>query len=210
MRIVAVAVSSLFAVWFGWGSAEARVAIQVDLSSQTMHVSSASGDYDWPISSARSGFQTPRGTYRVQRMEAMHRSHKYNNAPMPHSLFFSGGYAIHGSYEIAALGQPASHGCIRVAPGNAAALYEMVRAEGGAGITITGSVPTSPYRAARLSERTYARTGRRYDPYAYGYYAGSDDVAAARGYGYGYARQPVGYAPMDPGLYQWLSEQSDY
>lgn len=208
MRIAAFVVSSIVAAWSGCGLAKARVAIQVDLSSQTMHVSSASGDYDWPISSARSGFSTPRGTYGVQRMEAMHRSHKYNNAPMPHSLFFSGGYAIHGSYEIAALGQPASHGCIRLAPGNAAALYEMVRAEGAA-IRITGSAPDA-YRVARSSGRVYARAARRYDPYAGGYYESGEDVAAARGYGYGYATQPLGAAPMEPGLYQWLSDQSNY
>lgn len=81
-------------------SAQARVRIHVDLSSQTMHVSSASGDYVWPISSARSGFSTPRGTYGVQRLEAMHRSHKYHNSPMPHSIFFKGGYAIHGTYAV--------------------------------------------------------------------------------------------------------------
>lgn len=209
MRIVAVAISSLLAGSLGWGSAEARVAIDVDLSSQTMHVSSASGDYDWPISSARSGFQTPRGTYRVQRMEAMHRSHKYNNAPMPHSLFFSGGYVIHGSYEIAALGQPASHGCIRIAPGNAAALYDMVRAEG-ATINIMGRVPASPYRVARTSERIYAKARRRYDPYASPFYQPGEDVAGGGYYGYGDATQPLGSAPMEPGLYGWLSDRSDY
>ena len=82
-------------------AAEARVRVRVDLASQTMHVSSAEGDYVWPISSARSGFRTPRGTYGVQRMEAMHRSRKYHNSPMPHSIFFNGGYAIHGTYAVA-------------------------------------------------------------------------------------------------------------
>ncbi len=135
--------------------AAARVAINVDLFSQTMHVDSSTGSYDWPISSARTGFRTPHGTFGVQRMEAMHHSRKYHNAPMPHSLFFSGGYAIHGTYETASLGRPASHGCIRIAPENAATLYEMVAAEGGR-ISITGAAPESDTRYA--SRREYTRT----------------------------------------------------
>ena len=119
---------------------QARVNIAVDLAAQTMQVSSSSGSYVWPISSARSGYNTPTGSYGVQRMEVMHRSHKYHNSPMPHSLFFKGGYAIHGSYAVGSLGSPASHGCVRLSPGHAAQLYDMVRAEG-ASITISGRRP---------------------------------------------------------------------
>ena len=46
---------------------------------------------------------------------------------MPYSIFLSGGYAIHGSYEISHLGSPASHGCIRLHPENAAVLFALVR-----------------------------------------------------------------------------------
>ena len=169
--------------------AQARVAIRVDLSSQTMLVSSASGDYAWPVSSARFGFRTPRGTFGVKRMEVMHRSRRYHNSPMPHSLFFSGGYAIHGTYETASLGRPASHGCIRIAPGNAAALFQMVQAEGGT-ISITGQAPESRAR--------YARQGRR---------------AYARGWGQGYDdwSDPLGYArAAAPGFYLPMDDPADY
>ena len=57
----------------------------------------------------------------------MHYSSKYENSPMPHSIFFRGGYAIHGTGYIKSLGRPASHGCIRLHPRNAAALYQLVR-----------------------------------------------------------------------------------
>jgi hypothetical protein len=77
-------------------------------------------------------------------MQRMHYSRKYDMSPMPHSIFFRGGYAIHGSYATGALGRPASHGCIRLAPGNAALLYHLVRAEG-ASISITGSKPRASY-----------------------------------------------------------------
>jgi hypothetical protein len=68
----------------------------------------------------------------------MHYSRKYHMSPMPHSIFFRGGYAIHGTYAVGALGRPASHGCVRLAPGNAAKLFAMVQKEG-ARISISGS-----------------------------------------------------------------------
>jgi hypothetical protein len=126
--------------------ANARVHIHIDLSTQTMHVQSLRGNYSWPVSTARPGYVTPRGHFLARSMQPMHYSRKYDMSPMPHSIFFSGGYAIHGSYATGALGSPASHGCVRLAPGNAALLYELVQEEG-ASIAITGSPP----RASRYS-----------------------------------------------------------
>ncbi len=131
---------------FSMPDANAAVLINIDLSSQTMHVSSDMGSYDWRISTARSGYRTPRGTYRPYQLLRMHYSHKYHMSPMPYSIFFAGGYAIHGTYETTSLGRPASHGCIRLAPGNAARLFHMVQAEGAA-ITISGSPPHTSYYA---------------------------------------------------------------
>jgi hypothetical protein len=121
--------------------AKATVRIDVDLSSQTMHVESASGDsYDWLISSGRRGHLTPRGAFRPIALYPMVHSSRYNNAPMPHSIFFYGQYAIHGTEAVGALGSAASHGCIRLSPANAATLYALVRAEG-ASISIVGAIP---------------------------------------------------------------------
>ena len=86
--------------------ADASVLINIDLSSQTMHVRSDSGSYDWRVSTARSGYRTPRGTYRPYQLLRMHYSHKYHMSPMPYSIFFYGGYAIHGTYETGSLGRP--------------------------------------------------------------------------------------------------------
>lgn len=127
--------------------AAARVRIDVDLSSQSMHVESLGGSYDFPISSARAGFSTPRGVYRAQRLARMHYSKKYHNSPMPHSIFFSGGYAIHGTGAVGQLGRPASHGCIRLSPANAATLFQLVTEEG-ARIAISGSPPARTMVAA--------------------------------------------------------------
>lgn len=120
-------------------AAQATVRVHINIDTQTMSVTSGGGDsYEWPVSTARAGYSTPRGTFRPQRMLVVAFSAKYHNSPMPHSIFFTGGYAIHGSYAVGSLGRPASHGCVRLAPDNAATLFSLVRQEG-AVISITGS-----------------------------------------------------------------------
>ena len=118
--------------------ASASVTVQISNSAQRMRVYVDGGlTYAWPVSTARRGYRTPAGSYRVQRMERMWYSRKYDWSPMPHALFFRGGYAIHGTYSIRQLGRPASHGCVRLHPGNAAALYRLVQSRGGARIVVT-------------------------------------------------------------------------
>ena len=73
------------------------------------------------------GYRTPNGTYKPQRLARKWFSRKYDWSPMPYSIFFDGGYAIHGSYEISHLGRPASHGCVRLHPDNAALLFALVK-----------------------------------------------------------------------------------
>ena len=130
----------------------ADVHIDVDLSSQTMRVSSGSGEsYVWPISSGRSGHPTPRGVFRPRALYTMVHSAKYGNAPMPHSIFFYGQYAIHGTNAVGALGSPASHGCIRLSPNHAAMLYAMVQSQG-AQIRIVGSPETHVAHGGHLAD----------------------------------------------------------
>jgi L,D-transpeptidase catalytic domain len=107
------------------------VVVNVSIASQTMSVSvNGWPEGYWPISSARSGYHTPRGTYRVTRMAREYYSKKYDDAPMPNSVFFYGGYAIHATNHISKLGSPASHGCIRLHPSDSAELYELVQQYG--------------------------------------------------------------------------------
>jgi hypothetical protein len=135
LKFVLLVLAAFFA---SFGLAHATANIHIDLSTQTMHVDSGSGSYTWPVSTARAGYTTPAGSYAPVGMERMHYSRKYHMSPMPYSIFFRGGYAIHGTYATGALGHPASHGCVRLAPGNAKRLYEIVQSEGGS-ISITGS-----------------------------------------------------------------------
>lgn len=108
------------------------VSIVVHLSTQTMTVSvDGSTQYVWPVSSGKKGFRTPQGKYQPQRMYKSYFSRKYDGAPMPYSIFFYGGYAIHGTNHVKALGTPASHGCVRLDTANAKALFALVQHYGG-------------------------------------------------------------------------------
>jgi hypothetical protein len=230
-------ISILFALLFGVLVAQpgqAAVDVSVDLTSQTLTARSSSGEVrNWAISSGRAGYATPRGTYRAQRLARMHYSRKYDNAPMPHSIFFRGGFAIHGTSHVSALGRPASHGCVRLSPGAAAQLYEMVRREG-ARIVITGSPPgamiaskAKASRVARAGKSTYAKSRYAKSRFAKARFAKAHDsgrrfaqrgsmqardAAALRGglrAGYGDA-SALGYAPRQaqPTVFQWLRAPS--
>jgi lipoprotein-anchoring transpeptidase ErfK/SrfK len=125
------------AIALGTAPARASVIITVDKSVQQMSVAvDGVPRYRWPVSTARAGYSTPNGTYHPERLERTWYSRIYYHSPMPHSIFFHGGYAIHGSYEISRLGGPASHGCIRLHPSNAATLYGLVSREGTGATTI--------------------------------------------------------------------------
>src|SRR5437588_3228553 len=128
----------------GMGWAEAGVVVHVDKNHQKMSVE-VDGEprYEFAVSTGRAGYGTPNGTYHPQRLERTWFSKEYYDSPMPYSIFFTRGYAIHGSYEIRHLGGPASHGCIRLHPSNAAKLFALVRQEGMAStrIVVTGSNP---------------------------------------------------------------------
>lgn len=112
-------------------SRAANLVANIDVSSQTMTVSKYGQVlYRWNVSTARKGYFTPRGTYRPQWTARMWYSRKYDNSPMPYSVFFHGGYAIHGTGSVKSLGRPASHGCVRLHPANAAMFYAMVKEAG--------------------------------------------------------------------------------
>lgn len=112
-------------------SVEARVDAVVDLSSQTVDVFvNGQHHHRWATSTGRRGHRTPTGSYRPQRLERQWYSRKYDWTPMPYSVFFRGGYAIHGTTETGKLGRPASRGCIRLRTANARVLFELIKRHG--------------------------------------------------------------------------------
>jgi len=164
---LALALATAAALLGGIVSAQAGVVIVVNKSTQRLSVSiDGTPRYEWPVSTAREGYNTPNGTYGVERMAVSWFSRRYDWSPMPHSIFFSGGYAIHGSYEIGRLGTPASHGCIRLHPNNATTLYNLVEAHrSSTRIVVTGDRPSGMLMSSARRPR----------------YAADDDVSPRRG-----------------------------
>lgn len=126
--------------------ARANVLIEVDKAKQQMTVT-VDGDprYIWPVSTGQRRYDTPGGEFQALSMERHHFSREWDDAPMPYSIFFTqDGHAIHGSYEVRRLGTPASHGCVRLSPENAATLFALVKAQGvkNARVVLTGEAPT--------------------------------------------------------------------
>ena len=138
-QILLVVVLALMAVPL---SAHANVMIIIDKGAQSMSVI-VDGDWRWVwlVSTGRKGYATPEGSYKTFRMEENHYSREWDEAPMPHSIFFTKqGHAIHGTYEVRRLGTPASHGCVRLSTQNAANLFALVRQRGLANtqVVVTG------------------------------------------------------------------------
>jgi len=125
--------------------AEAKLDLFIDKSTQQISViQNGRLLYVWPVSTGQDRFSTPSGVYTPERLERTWFSKAYYNSPMPHAIFFHHGFAIHGSYDIARLGGPASHGCVRLHPQDAALLYGMVEQEGPGNTTIVVGGGWSP------------------------------------------------------------------
>ncbi|NBB97994.1 MAG: L,D-transpeptidase family protein [Alphaproteobacteria bacterium] len=129
MRPVFAALAAL--LLFTTAAMADRVVARVSISEQKMYVyRHGTLVHEWPVSTARPGKITPTGQWRPQLLSRHHRSSRYNNAPMPYAIFYSGHYAIHGTDQVSRLGRPASAGCVRLDPENASVLFDMVREEG--------------------------------------------------------------------------------
>ena len=169
--------------------------IAVDKSTQQMNVSvDGAPRFQFTVSTGRPGYGTPSGTFHPQRMEASWFSKEYYNSPMPHSIFFHGGFAIHGSYEINRLGGPASHGCIRLHPDNAATLYALVQREGMSATTIvvSGESPAVARRRAPVETDYQPQPSYQSPGYGQPYY---------RPYNQPYYQQPQPGYYQQPGYY---------
>jgi L,D-transpeptidase catalytic domain len=161
MRSLLVAATTL--MLFAAGAAQAKVSITVDKDAQMMTVAVDGADrYHWPVSTGNPSHETPNGTFRTFRMEADHFSKEFDDAPMPHSIFFTKiGHAIHGTESERSLGVPVSHGCVRLSRANATTLYALVEQEGvlNTTVTLTGSSTVALARNPKTRANTaVART----------------------------------------------------
>ncbi|MBD2746090.1 L,D-transpeptidase [Microvirga sp. BT688] len=162
MRLVGLLAASLLGtLTLGAGWAKADVLITVDKTIQHMSVSvGGQSRYAWSVSTGKAGYETPVGTFTPSRLVKDHASKEWDNSPMPHSIFFTHrGHAIHGSNATRSLGRPASHGCVRLAPANAAKLFALVRSEGlgNTKIVIRGDEPKKSSARTVKRDRPKAR-----------------------------------------------------
>jgi L,D-transpeptidase catalytic domain len=179
---LALSVIAAFVVLAVASPARANVMILIDKSAQKMTVTVNGEDrYVWPVSTGRSGYDTPGGDFQPFRMEKDHFSREWDDAPMPHSIFFSQiGHAIHGTYETRNLGRPASHGCVRLSTQNAATLFALVKQEGvfNTHVRLVGQIPnTEPAEDAIARRDNRDNYARMFD---------DDDMASQRGRQRGY------------------------
>jgi len=186
---LALAACALFAP-----TAKAAVTVTIDKSVQQMTVAvDGQARYHWPVSTGKGAqYDTPSGKFKAFRMERDHFSKEWDDAPMPHSIFFTPkGHAIHGSFDTKRLGTPASHGCVRLAPANAKTLFELVEKEGVLNTTVvlTGTAPSG---APAMAKRRVPRNEDPEEAYAppqqpqYGSRYGSSQPAYGNTY---YAQQ---------------------
>jgi hypothetical protein len=161
MRSLLVAATTL--MLFTAGAAQAKVSITVDKDAQMMTVAvDGTERYHWPVSTGNPSHETPNGTFRTFRMEEDHYSKEFDDAPMPHSIFFTKiGHAIHGTESEGRLGSPVSHGCVRLSRAHATTLYALVQQQGvlNTTVTLTGSSQVALARNPRTRGNTaVART----------------------------------------------------
>lgn len=161
-------------------SSHANIIVEIDKSTQQMVVSVDGVErYQWPVSTGRLKHDTPNGSFRAFRLERDHYSKEWDDAPMPHSIFFTKrGHAIHGSFDTKRIGAPASAGCVRLSPENAERLFALVEERGvlNTTVVITGDVQVALARqrenvastnSGRISEPRRRRVEREsVDSYA--------------------------------------------
>jgi hypothetical protein len=112
--------------------------------------------YTWEVSTGLRGYDTPSGTYTARSMNEIWYSKQWDDAPMPHAIFFTKkGHAVHGTTEIKHLGKPASHGCVRLAPENAGILFALVKEKGleNTEIVLSGDAPKTEAKVASAGTR---------------------------------------------------------
>jgi L,D-transpeptidase catalytic domain len=178
MRSFVVAFAGL--MLFATGAAQAKVSITVDKNAQLMTVAVDDVErYHWPVSTGIPSYETPNGSFRTFRMEEDHYSKEFDDAPMPHSIFFTKiGHAIHGTDSEGRLGSPASHGCVRLSRANASTLYALVEKEGvlNTTVTLTGSSQIALARNPRPRANTAVARRDPAQQYVPQYNAAGDPV----------------------------------
>jgi lipoprotein-anchoring transpeptidase ErfK/SrfK len=187
-----------------------QILVNIDKSTQeaTVFVDGVE-QYTWKVSTGKPGHITPSGTYTATSMNEIWYSKEWDNAPMPHAVFFmKDGHAIHGTTEVKNLGKPASHGCVRLAPENATILYDLVKENGlqNTQVVLSGETPGGEYEGVAMARPQY-----QYPQYPYGYGYGRGQAVAPPWYNGQEAQvQPDQQRPRRRGLFRWFQQNQGY
>jgi len=131
---------SLTAATEGCYQSTCAIFVDIDKATQTLRLY-LDGRYvdQWLVSTGTEGYRTPNFNKRFNgRIYEGYTSSRYPGGDynglgnMPYAMFISGGFALHGTPRAnwKRLGRPASHGCIRIHPDNAAYLNRILRQVG--------------------------------------------------------------------------------
>jgi hypothetical protein len=206
MRAATISATALLAAALALplaSAARADLLITIDKSTQHMSVVVDGAErYTWPVSTGRAGYDTPSGTFKPNRMDADHFSQEWDNAPMPHTVFFDmHGHAIHGFFDVKHLGLPVSHGCVRLSPANAAVLFDLIKTEKMANTTVIVGGQTPGGRGPAMVQQPMAQQPMAQQP-APQPVAGDPAQSYGRpAYGQPAYRQPVYRQPYGQGYY---------
>jgi lipoprotein-anchoring transpeptidase ErfK/SrfK len=190
-----------------------KILVNIDKSTQEMTVFVDGIErHSWPVSTGVRGYSTPSGDYTASSMNEIWYSKQWDDAPMPHSVFFTKrGHAIHGTTEVKKLGRPASHGCVRLAPENAKTLFYLVKdaglentqvvltgmTPGGEGPNVASGTPPKQYRVPRGYNPWFEQPMPQFEPRRRGLFGfGRRNRNNAQGY---YGPPPRGYQPRGLG-----------
>ncbi len=211
--------ASLFGAMFAASlaaPASASILITIDKSTQQMSVAvDGAQRYVWPVSTGRPGYDTPSGNFKPNRMDADHYSQEWDNAPMPHAIFFDmDGHAIHGFFDVKHLGRAVSHGCVRLSPDHAQTLFNMIKAQGmgETKVVVAGRTPggdNAPVARSRLPLNETVVSSEP-TPVAPGSGSGSSPYHGDRGYGQPSSGQPSYGQPTYGQSYQPSYAQPSY
>jgi lipoprotein-anchoring transpeptidase ErfK/SrfK len=143
-----------------------KILVVIDKPTQEMKVFVDNVErYAWKVSTGLRSYDTPPGAYTARSMNEIWYSKQWDDAPMPHAIFFTKrGHAIHGTEETHKLGRPASHGCVRLAPENASTLFALVKEIGleNTGIVLNGNIPREEVKAvSHVSPKQQIRPAKK-------------------------------------------------
>jgi hypothetical protein len=134
--------------------------IDIDLAEQVLVAYEGTRPVFATLVSTGERKRTPTGTWRIwikfaeTEMTGMVKGRTYQVADVPWTMFFNGGFALHGAYWHDKFGQRTSSGCVNLAPADARLLYRWTDPQVPDGWTMAYPTADSPGTLIRIRKGT--------------------------------------------------------